>query len=54
MYAIRSYYELLSYEIFKDLFAQGVKTYDFRGANTPSVAKYKAGFNFKAVPYILA
>ncbi|WP_289053349.1 GNAT family N-acetyltransferase [Carboxylicivirga marina] len=43
--------QLLSYKIFEMLHEKGVKTYDFRGANTPSIAKYKSGFNFIAEPY---
>lgn len=44
--------QLLSYEIFKDLYNQGIRYYDFVGANNPSVAKYKANFNLNLVPYL--
>lgn len=44
--------QLLSFQIFTDLFSEGIFKYDFRGANTPSVAKYKSGFNFSSQPYL--
>ncbi|MCU4162540.1 GNAT family N-acetyltransferase [Carboxylicivirga caseinilyticus] len=43
--------QLLSLKIFEELHAKGIEMYDFRGANTPSVARYKSSFNMKAQPY---
>ncbi|WP_439182197.1 GNAT family N-acetyltransferase [Carboxylicivirga taeanensis] len=43
--------QLLSYKIFDLLYQCKIESYDFRGANTPTIARYKSGFNFSLQPY---
>ncbi|WP_430816957.1 GNAT family N-acetyltransferase [Carboxylicivirga sp. RSCT41] len=43
--------QLLSYKIFEMLHQNNIGQYDFRGANTPTIARYKSGFNFNLKPY---
>lgn len=43
--------KVLLWEIILDLNKEGIKYFDFVGANTPSVSKYKSNFGFGLVPY---
>lgn len=43
--------QLLLWEVLKDSRNAGIKYFDFVGANTSTIAKYKGTFNFKLYPY---
>lgn len=43
--------KILLWEIILDLNKEGVKYFDFVGANTPSISKYKSNFGLNLVPY---
>ncbi len=43
--------QLLLWEAIKDMKSTGIKYFDFFGANTKSIARYKSTFNFKLYPY---
>ncbi len=42
---------LLAWEIFKKLSSEGAKTFDFLGANTPSIVEFKRSFGGELVTY---
>ncbi|MCF8307727.1 MAG: GNAT family N-acetyltransferase [Bacteroidales bacterium] len=43
--------QYIMYKIIEDSFSNGMKWFDFIGANTPGVENYKATYNFPLVPY---
>lgn len=43
--------KFLLWEIMLDLNKEGMTDFDFVGANTPSISKYKSNFGFNLVPY---
>jgi len=43
--------QLLLWEAIKDIRKTGIKCFDFVGANTSTIAKYKGTYNFKLYPY---
>ena len=43
--------QLLFQEMLVDLSKNEIKTFDFLGANTKTIAKYKSTYNFKLAPY---
>jgi len=43
--------QLLFWEMINDLSKNEIKNFDFLGANTNTIAKYKSTYNFKLVPY---
>lgn len=43
--------KILLWEIILDLNKEGIKYFDFVGANTPSISKYKSNFGLNLVPY---
>jgi hypothetical protein len=43
--------QVLMWQLLKKMPELGITTFDFMGANTPSIAKYKSGYNFKLVSY---
>lgn len=50
-YFAKGHNKLLLKEIVVDLNKKGIKEFDFIGANTPSISKYKSNFGFNLVPY---
>lgn len=43
--------QVLLWQVFQRLITSGCQTFDFVGANTPSISVYKSGYNFELVPY---
>jgi hypothetical protein len=50
-YLITGVNQLLLWEVLKDIKKAGIRYFDFHGANTSTIARYKATFNFKLYPY---
>lgn len=50
-YFTKGYNKMLLKEIIFDLNQQGIKHFDFIGANTPNISKYKSNFGFNLTPY---
>lgn len=50
-YFTKGYNKALLYEIILDLYNHQIKNFDFIGANTPSISKYKSNFGFDLTPY---
>lgn len=43
--------QVLLWQVIRELCEQGPYTFDFMGANTPSISNYKSGYNFELVSY---
>lgn len=43
--------QVLMWQLLKKMPELGITSFDFMGANTPSIAKYKSGYNFMLVSY---
>jgi len=43
--------QVLMWQLIRKMKDMGITTFDFIGANTPSISKYKSGYNFKLVVY---
>jgi lipid II:glycine glycyltransferase (peptidoglycan interpeptide bridge formation enzyme) len=50
-YFAKGHNKLLLKEIILNLNKEGYKNFDFIGANTPSISKYKSNFGFELTPY---